>query len=121
MKKSTQNSGSVTFKQAIDLGFSNYAEFNGRASRSEFWWWVLFTALIAAALSLFESISLGGDKNLGSLLSGMWSLAILLPSLAVGVRRLRDADYGWGNMFWGLIPFAGIIVLVIMWAQPSKK
>ena len=52
-----------------------------------------------------------------SLLAGLWGIAVLLPNLAVAVRRLRDAGYGWGNLFWVLVPLAGIVVL---WAQPTK-
>jgi uncharacterized membrane protein YhaH (DUF805 family) len=44
----------------------------------------------------------------------------LLPNLAVAVRRLRDAGYGWGHLFWILVPIAGIFVLVTLWAQPTK-
>ena len=47
-------------------------------------------------------------------------IAVLLPNLAVAVRRLRDAGYGWGNLFWILVPIAGIVVLIVLWTQPTK-
>ncbi len=58
--------------------------------------------------------------TLGSWLSGLWGLAVLLPSLAVLVRRLRDAGYGWGHVFWVFLPVSGIIVLIVFAAQPSR-
>ena len=56
----------------------------------------------------------------GSSLAGLWSLAVLLPSLAVTVRRLRDAGYQWGHIFWLLLPVAGVIVLIVLCAQPTR-
>lgn len=82
---------------------------------------MLFTALVAAVIGTLSDIPFGPKADLGNLLNSMWSVIILLPTLAVGVRRLRDAGYSWNHMFWLLVPFAGLIVLVIMWAQPSQK
>lgn len=120
-EKINSKSQSVSFNQAIDIGFTKYAEFTGHASRSEFWWWTLFTFLVAIALGMLNNIAINSDLGLGSLLSSFWSLAVFLPSLAIGVRRLRDAGYGWGHLFWFLIPLAGFIILIILWLQPSKK
>ena len=63
---------------------------------------------------------MGRALHLGSLLAGLWGIAVLLPNLAVAVRRLRDAGYGWGNLFWILVPIAGIVVLIVLWTQPTK-
>jgi uncharacterized membrane protein YhaH (DUF805 family) len=57
---------------------------------------------------------------IGPTLGGAWALAVLLPGLAVNVRRLRDAGYGWGHLFWLLIPLAGIIIIAVLCAQPSR-
>ncbi|GAA1442090.1 DUF805 domain-containing protein [Leifsonia poae] len=111
----------MSFGEAIQTVFRKYAEFTGRASRPEFWWWALFNLLVTSALNLFNVIQIGDNAYLGSLLSGLWSIGVLLPNLAVAVRRLRDAGYGWGHIFWLLVPIAGIIVLIIFWAQPSKQ
>ena len=51
---------------------------------------------------------------------GLWAIAVLLPKLAVAVRRLSDAGYGWGHLFWLLVPIAGIVVFIVFVAQPSK-
>ena len=111
----------MSFGEAIQTCFRKYAEFIGRAGRAEFWWWALFNVLVASALGLFKVIGIGDNANLGSLLAGLWGIAVLLPSLAVGVRRLRDAGYPWGWMFFLLVPFAGGVLLIILWAQPTKE
>ncbi|MBU1586855.1 MAG: DUF805 domain-containing protein [Actinobacteria bacterium] len=124
----------MTFFESIKTVFRKYAEFGGRASRSEFWWFALFSALVSMALSALNIRTGGaygfdyGDGTygfgamrdlmsntilLGSSLSGLWSIAVLLPSLAVTVRRLRDAGRRWTELFWVLLPIAGIIVLIV--------
>ena len=65
-------------------------------------------------------MSFGDGVSTGSSLAGLWSLAVLLPSLAVTVRRLRDAGYQWGHIFWVLLPVAGMIVLIVLCAQPTR-
>jgi uncharacterized membrane protein YhaH (DUF805 family) len=114
----------MTFAQAIQAGFRNYAEFRARASRSEFWWWILFTALVSAVLGAIPTwtLQLGNNGFLyGPSLSGVWSIVVLLPTLGLTVRRLRDAGYGWGHVFWLLVPVAGLIVLVVLCAQPPRQ
>jgi uncharacterized membrane protein YhaH (DUF805 family) len=97
----------MTFGQSISNGFSNFVTFSGRASRSEFWWWTLFAFLANIALSVTT-----GAIGL-PFIGGLVSLALLLPSLAVSVRRLHDLDRtGW----WLLIMFTGIgIILLLVW------
>ena len=109
----------MSFGQAIQTVFQKYAEFTGRARRPEFWWWVLFVVLVNVALNALW-VPVGRGTTIGSWLSWLWSLAILLPSLAVLVRRLRDAGYAWGHVFWLLLPFVGTIILIIFTAQPSR-
>ncbi|NBO81113.1 MAG: DUF805 domain-containing protein [Actinobacteria bacterium] len=88
----------MSFIDAIKSGFRNYANFKGRAGRSEYWWWVLFTVLVETAASGF------GDS-----LGGLVTIALLLPSLAVGVRRMHDTNHrGW----WILFPIVNLIFLV---------
>jgi uncharacterized membrane protein YhaH (DUF805 family) len=109
----------MTFGEAIANGWHRYAEFTGRASRSELWWWVLFVLLVAAALSIFDVVPLG-TATLGYVLVALWWVATLLPTLAVGVRRLSDSDFGWGHWLWVLVPVAGVVVLAVLWSQPPK-
>ena len=96
-----------SFQQAISICFGKYATFSGRASRSEYWYFVLFTVLVSFALALVEAVATGGETTV---LSDMFSLATLLPSLAVGARRLHDIDRsGWwiGAPVLGGIAFFG--------------
>lgn len=116
----------MSFGEAIRTVFSKYAEFEGRAGRPEFWWWTLFAVLVSSALGVFNVIPLGAPNeygqvaSVGSILTGLWGLAILLPELAVAVRRLRDAGYAWQNIFWALLPIAGLIILIIYLTKPSQ-
>ena len=101
---------SVTFFESIRVCLTKYAEFNGRASRSEFWWFALFVTLVASALAYLS-------QNL----SNVFLVAILLPLLAAGSRRLHDAGKsGWWQLFM-LAPVAGIILLGILWALPPTE
>ncbi len=101
----------MNFGQAISSGFSNYVKFSGRALRSEYWYWVLFTvlgAIIAGIIDVVLSISV---------ISGLFGLATILPSLAVQVRRLHDLDRtGWW-IFLGVIPLIGWIILIIWYCS----
>lgn len=92
-----------------------YATFQGRASRSEYWWYVL--ALIIAQL-VAGAIDLGMIGR--ELLTWLVGLATVVPSLAVGCRRLHDTDRsGWWQLLL-LVPFIGDVILVILWALPGS-
>jgi uncharacterized membrane protein YhaH (DUF805 family) len=98
------------FGQAISSGFSNYVNFSDRASRSAFWFWVLFYYLAGAVAAILDNL-------LGTypVISGLYSLAVLLPGIAVAVRRLHDLDRsGWWVLLW-LILIVGWIILIIWW------
>lgn len=97
-----------------------YATFSGRAQRSEYWYFILFYFLITLALALVDGMtgSLGSSSGYG-LLSGLFSLGMLLPSIAVGVRRLHDTDRtGWWLLL-AFIPLIGSIVLLVFFVQDS--
>jgi uncharacterized membrane protein YhaH (DUF805 family) len=109
----------VGMGEAVRRGFSNYATFNGRANRGEYWWWVLATLLINAGLGIVDRAFFGVGTNLTAL-SSLWSLATLIPSLAVGARRLHDIDKsGWWQLIW-LIPVVGWILLIVWFAQRGE-
>ena len=106
----------MNFVEAISSSFRNYANFSGRAVRSEFWYWYIFVAVV---LIVFGAIN--GSLYPGPLAMGPFSyvtmaivLALILPSLAVSVRRLHDIDRtGW----WVLIAVTAIGMLVLIyWA-----
>lgn len=93
-----------------------YAMFSGRADRQEFWMFTLISFLISIVLAVVDA-ALGTSPLLGAL----YSLAVLLPSLAVGVRRLHDTDRtGWWLLI-GLIPIVGAIVLLVFLASAGKS
>ena len=110
----------MTFQEAIVAVFRKYAEFTGRAGRPEFWWWVLFSTLVSSVLNAFNVFTPEGTVYVGASLSGVWGLAVLLPSLAVTVRRLRDAGRQWTELFWLLLPLVGLIILIVHLCEPSK-
>lgn len=109
----------MSFFEAIATAFKKYATFTGTAGRPEFWWFALFVYLGAAALNALNLITPQGTIYLGSSLSAVFGLAVLLPYLAVTVRRLRDTGRSWANLFWLLLPIAGLIVLIVLLAQPG--
>lgn len=105
----------LTFMDAVKRVFNKYAEFNGRASRAEFWWFMLFCFVVNAVL--------GALANIGSLFAyvdGVFGLAVLVPVLAVCWRRLHDIDKAGGWWFINLIPIVGSIIFIIWCAQPSQ-
>ena len=100
----------MTFAESIKTCFSKYADFNGRASRSEMWWWMLFVFLASAATSI-----------LGDAVSALFSLGVFLPHIAVVARRLHDTDRsGWLQLLV-LIPLIGLILVIYWCVQESKE
>jgi uncharacterized membrane protein YhaH (DUF805 family) len=109
----------VSFGAAISTVFRKYASFEGRAGRAEFWWFILFATLVSSALGAFNVATPTGEISIGTSLASVWSIATFIPTLAVSVRRLRDAGRRWQELFWILLPIAGIIVLVMRWCEPT--
>jgi uncharacterized membrane protein YhaH (DUF805 family) len=109
----------VTFPDAVKICFTKYAEFNGRARRSEFWWWVLFTFLLGIVAGIIDAI-LGTTNSTGTgLIGSIANLAVLLPSLAVGARRLHDTGRsGWWQLLW-FVCIVGWIILIVWLCQDS--
>lgn len=97
-----------------------YAVFEGRAHRTEFWMFVLVNVIIGIVLSILDAI-LGTDAGGAGLLNGLYSLAVLLPSLAVGARRLHDTGRSGWWLLIALIPLIGIILLIVWWAQEGDR
>ncbi|UWQ19156.1 DUF805 domain-containing protein [Jannaschia sp. M317] len=106
----------MTFADAVRRCLTTgYANFNGRAGRPEFWWFALFGFGANLAVQLIDAILFGSD-GIG-LFEGLFTLAILVPSLAVGARRLHDIDRsGWWQAIL-LVPLIGILVMIYFWAQ----
>ncbi len=99
----------MTFQESVKTCFSKYADFTGRATRSEYWWFVLFVVLVSAATSLVSHV-----------LSALFSLATFLPSIAAAARRLHETNRsGWWQLI-ALVPVIGIIVLIVFLAQEGR-
>jgi uncharacterized membrane protein YhaH (DUF805 family) len=106
----------MTFGSAISNVLSNYANFSGRASKSEFWWWFLFFTLLMIAVGMVSAVL---SDSLGGLLSGLVWLGLFLPNLAVHVRRLHDTGHsGWWLLIF-FIPLIGFIVLLVWFLSAS--
>lgn len=98
----------IGFVDAIKRALNQYAVFHGRASRSEYWWFVLFTMIASLVLPFIP------------ILGWIAILALVIPSIAVVVRRLHDTDRsGWWYLLV-LIPLVGAIILIIFLVQPSQ-
>lgn len=111
------------FKQVVT---GKYADFTGRADRKEYWLYVLAMIVISLVLGLFTTLFAKVKLLyiLFAVLSGAVSLALLIPSLAVTVRRLHDIGKGGGWIFISLIPFIGaiwLLILVIMKGEPGEN
>ncbi|MEM0899667.1 MAG: DUF805 domain-containing protein [Pseudomonadota bacterium] len=109
----------TTFVDSVKKVFNNYANFKGRARRSEFWYFTLFTFLTSLILTAVDIGVLASPDV--SPLSTLFSLGILIPSLAVGARRLHDIGRtGWWQLLI-FVPLLGLIVLIFLYVQKSEE
>ena len=113
----------LSLGEALNSVFSNYANFSGRARRSEYWW---FTGLIAIISLLFNFMQIAmlmqGDNSLYTLfqiVSVVFGLGTFLPILSVTVRRFHDIGKSGWNWLWGLIPLIGWIMVLVWMCQDS--
>ncbi|SVD31999.1 uncharacterized protein METZ01_LOCUS384853, partial [marine metagenome] len=109
----------VSFPDAIRLGFQHYFDFRSRSTRAEYWWWVLFVILTQQALNVV-------NIRIGIL----FGLAVLIPGLALGTRRLHNINKsGWWLLMWfgiflirfGIFLIAPVIVLIVWHTKPSDE
>ena len=114
----------MNFVEAVKSGYQNYVNFSARSSRSAFWWWALFQIVVSIVIAMVEG---GGSSSVGDgMMSAnynagpigiVWSLANLLPGIAIGVRRLHDLDKsGWWVLI-ALIPLIGAIILIVWYCS----
>lgn len=98
-----------------------YAVFSGRARRKEYWLFALFNVIISIVLTAVDGLigSFSSDAGIG-LISGIYTLAILIPGIAVGVRRLHDTNRSGWWMFISLVPCIGPIILLVFMVQDSQ-
>ena len=109
----------VSFPDAIRLGFQHYFDFRSRSTRAEYWWWVLFVILTQQALNVV-------NIRIGIL----FGLAVLIPGLSLGTRRLHDINKsGWWLLMWvgiflirfGIFLIAPVIVLIVWHTKRSDE
>ena len=99
----------MNFQESVKVCLTKYADFGGRATRSEYWWFFLFIVLASLALSMVSNT-----------LSALFSLATFVPSIAAATRRLHDTNRsGWWQLI-ALVPVVGLIVLIVFLAQEGK-
>ncbi|MBP6187190.1 MAG: DUF805 domain-containing protein [Rhodoluna sp.] len=106
----------MSFGTAINVFFSKYAVFAGRARRSEYWYAQLFLVLVSTAVA----VVFPGEGDNNSAASNLWAIATLVPALAVGARRLHDTGRSAKNLFWLLLIFVGWIILLVYLIEDSK-
>ena len=114
------------FTAAIRSGFDHYVKFDGRASRSAYWWWALFVFIVGIVANVLDGVfglqqfrEFNGQMYAaGGVISGIATLALLLPNLSVTIRRLHDTDRSGWWWFIVIIPVIGwIIYLYFMIAR----
>ena len=88
-----------------------YAKFDGRAGRAEYWWYLLANIIVAIILVALASVS--------NLFLVVWAIALIVPSIAVGIRRLHDTDKTGWFLLLPIIPLVGWIILLVLMALAS--
>lgn len=105
----------ISFCEAIKMGFESYSFFGGRSSRSEFWWWNLFGFIVGIVFGIISAL-VNSDVP-----TWIAAVALLLPNIAICVRRLHDiGKSGW----WYLLNFIliiGSIILIVWYCKPSQE
>jgi len=106
---------------------SKYADFNGRATRSEYWYFILFYILISIVLGLIDRFVINSQSGMsideatqGGFLQFIFALGLLIPMIAIGIRRLHDIEKSGWWLLIGLVPVLGAIVLIYFFVQRSK-
>jgi uncharacterized membrane protein YhaH (DUF805 family) len=110
----------MTFVQAVKTVFAKYATFTGRAPRSEYWWFSLFTFVVSLVLMVLEGDEERGYNILFQSLSTIFTLATLVPSLAVGSRRLHDTNRSGWRQLWALT-LIGLVPLIYWFCQRGTE
>ncbi len=113
----------------IDTIKHRYAYFDGRATRSEYWYFVLFSAIVSILLSLIDTLVINPyvlgmrpeDVSVSGILLGIFTLAMILPQIGLGVRRLHDIGKSGWWYFIILIPLLGALVLLFYFVTDSQS
>jgi|SRR5210317_964216 uncharacterized membrane protein YhaH (DUF805 family) len=113
---------------AVKTVLGKYATFEGRAARPEYWWWILAMVILFTILGVVDGAFIAPlmgfepfQKEAGQPLSLLVSLGLLLPNLALAVRRLHDTDRSGWWLLIGLIPIVGSLVLLVFYILPGTQ
>ena len=107
----------MSFGDAVKACFEKYADFSGRAARPEYWWFYLFTLLVEVVLLALSLVG-GAIGTIGLILLLVFALGVIVPGLAVGVRRLHDTGRAGWWLLISLVPFGGLVLLFFL-ASPG--
>jgi uncharacterized membrane protein YhaH (DUF805 family) len=113
-----KNTNKVLINQYFAV-FEKYAVFKGRARRREFWTFFFFNVAIGVALGILSRFV--GVGRLFYIASGLFSIVILIPNIAVSVRRLHDTNRSGLWLLLGLIPLIGLIILIVWAVQEGTR
>ncbi len=105
------------FSEAVASVFKNYANFKGRARRSEYWYFVLFNMIASGLLTAIATV---GESSFFAILQSVYTLAVVIPSLAVIWRRLHDIGKSGACYFVALIPLVGAIIVLVWLCKDSQ-
>tara|TARA_B110000967_G_C18611444_1_gene424183 strand:- start:32 stop:403 length:372 start_codon:yes stop_codon:yes gene_type:complete len=110
----------MDFQTSIKTCFNKYAVFSGRASRSEFWFFILFAIIGGVIGVIIDTMILGYSADADGPINLIFNVAILLPSISVATRRLHDIDLsGWWQLLW--LTIIGGILLIVWYGTEGKK
>ncbi len=104
----------MTFFNEYVAMWKNYVNFSDRTNQRGYWMAILVNVIIGAIFAL-----LGLAWKGFNVIYYLYSLALLVPGIAITIRRLRDAGYPWQNIFWAFCPIAGVIILIVRLVKPS--
>lgn len=111
----------MSFGQSISHVLGNMTNFSGRASRSEYWWWVLAIFILQVIASILDGLlGTGSDSTFVGIISMLVGVVVFLASLAVTFRRLHDSGKSGWFILLALIPIVGAIVLLVFYLLPSE-
>ena len=110
----------MTFQKSVETCFKKYFVFNGRAKRSEFWWFALFCFLASMVTAIVDVVVFGYTWEQYGPMNTIFQLGVFIPSIAVGARRLHDINKsGWWQLIY--LTIIGIILLIVWFASEGKN